>query len=73
MYLYSLHGYDVKIIITHDEKFAKENFIEMCNEIPKISDSFGDGNYYDEDGIVKHLVENYGFKEATFEAGLFVD
>lgn len=72
MHLYSLHGYEGGYTLCHNEKYSDEEFKNMCKEAP-LGGEKGSYQYYSERKIKNHLIEKYGFKEAVYTAGFFID
>lgn len=72
MYLYSLHGYEYNIVLTHNERFTDDEFIAMCNEAPRM-ELYNNKFYYDETEIESLLVSEYGFMSVEYQASLFTD
>ena len=72
MYLYSVYGYEGGYTLTHDKEFTKDEFKKMCKEAPLGGLKFNNP-FYSDFRIKEYLITEYGFKDAEFTAGFFVD
>ena len=72
MYLYSVYGYEGGYTLTHDKEFTKDEFKKMCKEAPLGGLKFNNP-FYSDFRIKEYLITEYGFKDAEFTAGFFMD
>jgi hypothetical protein len=72
LYNYSIYGQEENTVLQHNKKFTKEEFLRMCEEVPKIQ-LFVEVSAYDSIAIIEHLKQRYGFKAIEYTAGLYID
>jgi hypothetical protein len=71
MFIYSIYGYEENTVLQHEKEFTREEFNKICKEAPLFISDFGKD--YSSSNIIEYLINNYGFKEATYTAGFWVD
>ena len=71
MYNYSLSGYEENVLVTHENKYTKKQFENMCKEAPLYK--LGMRDYYDIPLIIQYLISEYGFKKLVYATGFFAD
>lgn len=61
MYFYSLYNEDENIIIMHEDKFTKDEYIKMCRETPM--SGYDNLKYYNIYDVLLCLKKRYGFQD----------
>lgn len=75
MYFYNIYGWAENLILYHEEKFTKEEFIQMCKEAPRFICEIKGKTFssYDSVLISEYLINKYGFKKIEYTESFFMN